>query len=49
MSFLALDAYAKRYSITGQAFEAFLFFMGCLDAEWLEHVAEQAKVKKNDR
>jgi hypothetical protein len=43
ISFMALDGYARRYGIEGEAFERFLAFMTALDDEWLEYMAAQAK------
>lgn len=43
ISFLALDRYARRYGIEGEAFDRFLAFMDAIDSEWLDHVAAQAK------
>lgn len=43
ISFLALDRYAQRYGIEGEAFDRFLAFMTEIDDEWLDHVAAQAK------
>lgn len=43
ISFLAFDAYAKRFSIEGTAFDTFLYLMMSLDAEYLEHVAAELK------
>lgn len=37
ISFIALDAYARRYSIEGEAFERFLTFMTAIDDEWQEY------------
>jgi hypothetical protein len=48
ISFLALDAYARRYGIEGEAFERYLAFMQALDEEWLAFVGERAKSKKTD-
>ncbi|MER8540243.1 hypothetical protein NKH17_12390 [Mesorhizobium sp. M1334] len=45
ISFVAYDAYARRYGIEGEAFERFHAFMIAIDTEWLNHVAEKAKEK----
>ena len=45
MSFLAKDAYARRYGIRGTAFEDFLIVLEALDSEWLEYVADKAANK----
>lgn len=41
ISFMAFDAYARRYGIKGEAFDRFRVFMGVIDAEWLAHVAKE--------
>jgi hypothetical protein len=38
IGFMALDAYARRYGIEGEAFDRYLTFMTEIDEEWLEHV-----------
>jgi len=43
ISFMALDRYAQRYGIEGEAFDRFLAFMDAIDDEWLEYAAEKAK------
>lgn len=43
ISFIALDAYARRYGIEGEAFERFHTFMTAIDDEWLDYVAKKAK------
>lgn len=48
ISFMALDRYAQRYGIEGEAFERFLAFMDAIDEEWLAYVDEQAKSKQSD-
>lgn len=45
ISFQAIDIYARRYSIEGVAFDVFRALVSALDAEWLNHVAEQNKQK----
>nr|WP_280954423.1 hypothetical protein [Mesorhizobium soli] len=40
---MALDTYARRYGIEGEAFDRFLAFMSALDDEWLDHAAQQQK------
>jgi hypothetical protein len=37
-----IDAYARRYGIAGDAFDAFLEQVGTLDAVWLEHHAKRS-------
>lgn len=49
ISFMALDAYARRYSIEGEAFDRFLTFMSALDDEWLEYQAKKAKEAEEER
>ncbi|RUM97916.1 hypothetical protein EET67_09890 [Pseudaminobacter arsenicus] len=49
ISFLAIDAYARRYCIEGEAFDRFLTFMTAIDAEWLQFVAEEAKKREADK
>lgn len=46
ISFMALDAYARRYGIEGEAFDRFLSFMTALDDEWLQYKAKQEKQDK---
>lgn len=46
ISFMALDGYARRYGIEGEAFDRFVAFMTEIDDEWLEYAA--AKAKKAD-
>jgi hypothetical protein len=46
ISFMALDGYARRYGIEGEAFERFLAFMTALDDEWLEYRAQSEKSEK---
>lgn len=43
ISFMALDGYARRYGIEGEAFERFLAFLTALDDEWLEYVSVRQK------
>jgi len=43
---MALDGYARRYGIEGEAFERFLAFMTALDDEWLEYRAQTEKSEK---
>ncbi len=43
ISFMALDGYARRYGIEGEAFERFLAFMTALDDEWQEYRAQTDK------
>lgn len=43
ISFMALDAYARRYGIAGEAFDRFLVFMGVIDTEWLAHVDSKSE------
>ncbi len=40
---MALDGYARRYGIEGEAFERFLAFMNQIDDEWLEYAAQDSK------
>lgn len=47
ISFLSLDAYARRYEIAGVEFEVFLELLGALDDEYLQHVARVAKDAKD--
>lgn len=51
ISFVALDAYARRYGIEGEAFDRFHQFMTAIDGAWLDHVAERAKAAEegNDK
>ncbi|PWJ93521.1 hypothetical protein C8D77_101200 [Mesorhizobium loti] len=43
ISFLAFDAYARRYCIEGEAFDRFVAFVSAIDDEWLIHLAEKRK------
>ncbi len=43
ITFLAYDAYARRYSIEGDAFDRFIAFMSAIDDEWLLYLDEQRK------
>jgi hypothetical protein len=49
ISFLALDRYAQRYGIEGEAFDRFLAFMEALDDEWLEYVSKHRESAKTDQ
>ncbi len=40
---LALDAYARRHDIAGDAFETFSLLIAALDAAWLAHIEERQK------
>lgn len=42
ISFMALDAYARRYGIEGEAFENFIAFVRAIDFEWIAISAERA-------
>lgn len=41
ISFVAIDAYARRYGIRDVEFETFLAYLGALDTEYLQHVARR--------
>lgn len=41
--YAALDRYAARHRIEGQAFDEFQTLIFAMDAEYLDHLAEQAK------
>jgi hypothetical protein len=43
ISFLALDTYARRYGIEGEAFDRFLTFMTAIDDEWRIHQSQRHK------
>jgi hypothetical protein len=43
ISFSSLDAYARRYDISGIQFDTFLVLVGAMDDEYLQHVARVAK------
>jgi hypothetical protein len=43
MSFLALDAWARRHQIPDEEFWTFQMFMRALDNEYLEYVREESK------
>lgn len=42
ISFMALDAYARRYGIIGEPFDRFIVFMSVIDTEWLAHVESKS-------
>ncbi|MHC2251040.1 hypothetical protein ACVILK_000732 [Bradyrhizobium embrapense] len=46
ITFLSIDAYARRYGICGVEFETFLALVGGLDEEYLEHVAREARKER---
>lgn len=46
ISFLAYDAFARRYGIEGEAFDRFHIFMTAIDAEWLRYIAEKARQRE---
>ncbi|WP_027578486.1 hypothetical protein [Bradyrhizobium sp. Ai1a-2] len=46
ITFLSLDAYARRYGIAGVEFEHFLALVGAMDEEYLEHIARIMKAEK---
>lgn len=48
ISFLALDRYAQRYGIEGEAFDRFLAFMTEIDDEWLDH-HRKSQADKSDK
>lgn len=41
--FTAIDRYALRYGITGQAFDDFLLFIRALDDVFIQHVNAKRK------
>lgn len=43
IGFLAYDAYGRRYSIEGEAFDRFVAFVSAIDDEWLLYLAEKRK------
>jgi hypothetical protein len=43
ISFLAIDAYARRYGIESDAFDRFLRLVNAIDDEWMKWRAERAK------
>lgn len=45
ISFLAIDAYARRYGIDGEGFDRFLSLVNAVDDTWLDWKAEKAKEK----
>ncbi|WP_408913803.1 hypothetical protein [Brucella pseudogrignonensis] len=40
ISFQAMDVYARRYSIDGEAFDLFRALVSAIDTEWLNHLAD---------
>jgi hypothetical protein len=49
IGFMALDAYARRYGIDGEAFERFHTFMSAIDDEWLSYVAAKSKEREAEK
>lgn len=47
ISFLSIDAYARRYGITDTEFETFHALVGAMDDEYLKIVAEKAKEEED--
>lgn len=47
IAFESLDAYARRYELTGVEFEIFLTLVGEMDDEYLQHVTRVAKDAKD--
>lgn len=45
IGFVAIDAYARRYGIDGDAFDRFMRLVNAIDDEWLGWKAERAKDK----
>lgn len=43
--FTAIDRYADRFAIVGDAFDAFLTYLRALDDEYLRHMAEKQKAE----
>jgi hypothetical protein len=41
--FTAIDSYARRFGIVGEAFDHLLFFIGELDQEYLSFMAEKSR------
>jgi hypothetical protein len=41
--FSAVDRYASRFEIEGEAFDRLLFFVSELDSEFLNHAREESK------
>lgn len=46
ISFVALDAYARRYGITDIQFETFIALLGAMDNEYLLHVGRKRAEEK---
>jgi len=40
--FMSIDRYADRFGISGEAFDELLFFIGVLDREYLDIMAERS-------
>lgn len=49
ISFLAIDAYARRYGFEGRDFEMLAILIGAMDAEYLKWVGEKAKQEQEQR
>lgn len=47
ISFVAIDAYARRYGIDGEAFDRFVSLINAVDDEWLGWKAERAKERSS--
>ncbi len=43
---MAVSQYARDNEITGNDFQIFMQLMSAIDAEWLKHVADEAKARK---
>ncbi len=45
--FTAIDRYARRFNISGSAFDNFLMFLRVLDEEYIRYVNEKQKAEQN--
>jgi hypothetical protein len=45
----AIDRYALRYKIAGEAFESFLLFLRAIDDEYMQHIFEKQKEEQDKR
>lgn len=48
ITFVSLDAYARRYAIVDMQFETLLVLVGAMDEEYLEHVARVAEEHRQE-
>lgn len=49
ISYMAISRFARDNEIPPADFSLFHRFMTAIDAEWLEHVAREAEIRKNSK